>query len=69
LVNNAQSEKALYPSMFDNVLSGIANNYCLGKIQEGILFDNGFSTGFYFDNKLYVDNTHPIGSVFLVYKK
>lgn len=69
LVNNAQSEKALYPSMFGNVLQGIANNYCLGKIQEGILFDGGFSTGLYFDNKLYVDNTHPIGSAFLIYKK
>lgn len=69
LVNNAPSEKALYPSMFDNVLNGIANNYCLGKIQEGILFDNGFSTGLYYDNKLYVDNTRPIGSAFLIYKK
>ncbi len=69
LVNNAQSEKALYPSMFGNVLQGIANSYCLGKIQEGILFDGGFSTGLYFDNKLYVDNTHPIGSAFLIYKK
>ncbi len=69
LVNNANLEKALYPSMFDNVLQGIANNYCLGKIQEGILFDGGFSTGLYFDNKIYVENTHPIGSVFLIYKK
>lgn len=69
LVNNAQSEKALYPSMFGNVLKGIANNYCLGIIQEGILFDGGFSTNLYFDNKLYVDNTHPIGSAFLIYKK
>jgi hypothetical protein len=69
LVNNAKSEKALYPSMFDNVLKGIANNYCLGKIQEGILFDGGFSTGLYFDKKLYVDNTHPTGSAFLIYKK
>lgn len=69
LVNNANLEKALYPSMFDDVLQGIANNYCLGKIQEGILFDGGFSTGLYFDNKIYVENTHPIGSVFLIYKK
>lgn len=68
LVNNAQSEKALYPSMFAQVLQGISNNYCLGKIQEGILFDGGFSTGLYFDKKLYVDNTHPVGSVFLIYK-
>jgi hypothetical protein len=69
LVNNANPVKALYPSMFDDVLQGIAKNYCLGKIQEGILFDGGFSTGLYFDNKIYVENTHPIGSVFLIYKK
>lgn len=69
LVNNAQLEKALYPSMFDNVLQGIANNYCLGKIQEGMLFDGGFSTNLYFENKIYVENPHPVGSVFLIYKK
>ena len=69
LVNNADLKKALYPSMFDDALEGIANNYCLGKIQEGILFDGGFSTGLYFDNKIYVENTHPIGSVLLIYKK
>jgi hypothetical protein len=69
LVNNAELKKALYPSMFDNVLEGIANNYCLGKIQEGMLFDGGFSTGLYFDNKMYVENPHPVGSVFLIYKK
>ena len=69
LVNNASLEKALYPSMIDDVLKGIADNYCLGKIEEGMLFDGGFSTGLYFDNKVYVENTHPIGSVFLIYKK
>jgi hypothetical protein len=69
LVNNANLQKALYPSMFDDVLKGIANNYCLGNIQEGMLFDGGFSTGLYFDNKIYVENTHPVGSVFLIYKK
>jgi hypothetical protein len=69
LVNNANLNQALYPSMFDDVLEGIAENYCLGNIQEGMLFDNGFSTGIYFDNKIYVENTHPIGSVFLIYKK
>lgn len=69
LVNNAKLEKALYPSMFDDVLEGIAENYCLGKIQDGMLFDGGFSTGLYFDNTIYVENSHPIGSVFLIYKK
>jgi hypothetical protein len=68
LVNNANLEKALYPSMFDDVLEGIAANRCLGNIQEGMLFDGGFSTGLYFNNKIYVQNPHPIGSVFLIYK-
>lgn len=69
LVNNADLKQALYPSMFDNVLQGIAENYCLGKIQEGMLFDGGFSTGLYFNNQIYVENSHPVGSVFLIYKK
>lgn len=69
LVNNSYQDKALYPSQFDDVLAGIAQNNCLGKIQEGMLFDGGFSTGLYFDNKIYVENSNPIGSVFLIYKK
>ena len=69
LVNNADLKQALYPSMFDNVLEGIAENYCLGNIQEGMLFDSGFSTGLYYDNQIYVENSHPVGSVFLIYKK
>lgn len=69
LVNDANLKYALYPSMFDDVLEGIAANYCLGKIQEGMLFDNGYSTGLYFDNNVYVNPTHPVGSVFLIYKK
>lgn len=70
LVNNAADlKKALYPSMFDDVLKGIAANYCLGTIQDGMLFDNGFSTSLYFDKKVYIENTHPVGSAFLIYKK
>ena len=71
LVNspNLNLEKALYPSRFNVVLKGIADNYCLGNIQEGILFDGGFSTGFYFEGNIYVENPHPVGSVFLIYKK
>ena len=69
LVNDANLKYALYPSMFDEVLEGIADNYCLGKIQEGMLFDNGYSTGLYYDNNVYVNPTHPVGSVFLIYKK
>src|SRR5919199_4672552 len=61
LVNNADLEEALYPSMFDDVLEGIAENYCLGKIQEGMLFEGGFSTGLFFNKKIYVENTHPSG--------
>lgn len=55
--------------MFDDVLEGIAKNYCLGKVQEGLLFDGGFSTSLYFEDRIYLENTHPIGSVFLIYKK
>ncbi len=69
LVNNANNEQTLYPSRFDDVLAGISKNYCLGKIQEGMLFDGGWSTGLYFDNTVYVENLNPIGSVFLIYKK
>jgi len=68
LVNNSNLEQALYPDQFDDVLEGISNNYCLGKIQEGMLFDGGFSTALYFDNRIYVENSNPIGSVFLIYK-
>ena len=69
LANNASLKQALYPSMFDNVLEVIAKNYCLGEVQEGILFDSGFSTSLYFEDRIYLENTHPVGSVFLIYKK
>ena len=68
LVNNSRQGQALYPDKFDDVLEGISKNHCLGKIQEGMLFDGGYSTGLYFDNKIYVENLNPIGSVFLIYK-
>lgn len=68
LVNNAEPEQALYPDKFDDVLEGISKNYCLGNIQEGMLFDGGYSTALYYDNKIYVENLNPIGSVFLIYK-
>lgn len=59
--------KELLPSQFDDVLAGIARNNCLGKIQEGMLFDGGMSPGLYYNNKVYVENFGPIGSVFLIY--
>ncbi|MEH2068878.1 MAG: phosphodiester glycosidase family protein [Nostoc sp.] len=59
----------LLPDAFDNVLEGIASNNCLGKIQEGILFDGGMSPGLYYNQKIYLENQGPIGSVFLIYKK
>jgi Phosphodiester glycosidase len=68
LVNNSRQEQVLYPDQFDDVLNGIAKNYCLGKIQEGMLFDGGYSTGLYYNKKIYVENSNPIGSVFLIYK-
>lgn len=61
--------RELLPDMFDDVLEGIAQNNCLGKIQEGILFDGGESPGLFYDKKTYVENFGAIGSVFLIYKK
>ncbi|NMG05607.1 hypothetical protein DP117_01500 [Brasilonema sp. UFV-L1] len=65
----SQLNQELLPDMFDDVLEGIAHKNCLGKIQEGMLFDGGMSPGLYYDNKMYVENPGPIGSVFLIYKK
>lgn len=78
LVNDARANsdieitkvnQELLPDMFDDVLEGIAQNNCLGKVQEGILFDGGESPGLFYDNKTYVENLGAIGSVFLIYKK
>ncbi len=78
LVNDAKANSAiefsslnqeLLPNKFDDVLEGIANNNCLGKIQEAMLFDGGQSPGLYYNNKIYVENPGVIGSVFLIYKK
>jgi Phosphodiester glycosidase len=65
----SEVNQELLPDMFDDVLSGIASNNCLGKIQEGLLFDGGESPGLYYNKKIYVENRGPIGSVFLIYKK
>ena len=65
----SQLNQELLPNMFDDVLEGIARNNCLGNIQEGMLFDGGMSPGLYYNNKIYVENPGPIGSVFLIYKK
>ncbi|WP_407893149.1 phosphodiester glycosidase family protein [Scytonema sp. NUACC26] len=64
----SQINQELLPDMFDDVLEGIARNNCLGKIKEGMLFDGGMSPGLYYNNKIYVENLGPIGSVFLIYK-
>ncbi|BAZ00435.1 hypothetical protein NIES37_44260 [Tolypothrix tenuis PCC 7101] len=65
----SQNNQELLPDKFDEVLEGISKNNCLGKIQEGILFDGGMSPGLFYNNKIYVENAGPIGSVFLIYKK
>ncbi|MBD2210933.1 phosphodiester glycosidase family protein [Nostoc linckia FACHB-104] len=65
----SQNNQELLPDKFDDALEGIAKNNCLGKIQEGILFDGGMSPGLFYNNKIYVENAGPIGSVFLIYKK
>nr|WP_137668749.1 phosphodiester glycosidase family protein [Sphaerospermopsis reniformis] len=63
------NNKELLPSQFDDVLEGIARNNCLGRIREGMLFDGGMSPGLFYNDKMYVENFGPIGSVFLIYKK
>ncbi|BCL35724.1 phosphodiester glycosidase family protein [Nostoc sp. MS1] len=65
----SSNNQELTPDKFDDVLEGIAQNNCLGKIQEGILFDGGMSPALYYNNKIYLQNFGPIGSVFLIYKK
>ncbi len=63
------NNKELLPNQFDDVLTGIAKNNCLGTIKEGMLFDGGMSPGLFYNNKVYVENLGPIGSVFLIYQK
>ena len=65
----SSSNRELLPHMFDDVLEGIAQNNCLGNIQEGMLFDGGMSPGLYYNKKFYLENPGPIGSVFLIYRK
>ncbi|MEA5552016.1 phosphodiester glycosidase family protein [Anabaena cylindrica UHCC 0172] len=68
-IQTSAINKELLPSQFDDVLEGIAKNNCLGRIQEGMLFDGGMSPGLFYNNKIYLENFGPIGSVFLIYKK
>ncbi|AUS99598.1 hypothetical protein CLI64_03895 [Nostoc sp. CENA543] len=65
----SSTNQELTPDKFDDVLEGIARKNCLGRIQEGILFDGGMSPGLYYNDKVYVENPGFIGSVFLIYKK
>jgi hypothetical protein len=69
LIQFSANNKELLPNQFDDVLTGIAKNNCLGTIQEGMLFDGGMSPGLFYNNKVYVENLGPIGSVFLIYQK
>jgi Phosphodiester glycosidase len=67
LVNNSPPNQQLFPSQFDDVLMGIATTRNLGTIRDAILLDGGASTGLYADGKIQVENSNPIGSVFLIY--
>ena len=67
LVNHSQHNQDLYPEQFDDVLESIARHECLGNIQDGLLFDEGFFVGFYL-KKIYVEGTNPMGSVLLIDK-
>ncbi|MGM3309338.1 phosphodiester glycosidase family protein [Anabaena sp. WFMT] len=68
-IQTSAINQELLPSQFDDVLEGIAKNNCLGIIQEGMLFDGGMSPGLFYNNKIYLENFGPIGSVFLIYNK
>jgi Phosphodiester glycosidase len=68
-ISNSSENQELLPDQFDDVLMGIATQNCLGKIQEAMLFDGGISPGLYYDGKVYVENSGPIGSAFLIYRK
>ncbi|MBE9004282.1 phosphodiester glycosidase family protein [Fortiea sp. LEGE XX443] len=68
VIETSQLNQELLPDKFDDVLEEIARNNCLGKIQEGMLFDGGGSPGLYYNQKIYVENGGAIGSVFLIYK-
>jgi hypothetical protein len=52
LVNHSQHNQDLYPEQFDDVLESIARHECLGNIQDGLLFDEGFFVGFYLKKNL-----------------
>ncbi len=67
LVNNSEPGQELFPDGFDTILESIARDYQLGRIQEGMLFDGGLSTAFYFNDRIYAENSNPIGSAFLIY--
>jgi len=78
LVNDAKANspiqissdnQELLPNQFDEVLQGIARNNCLGRIEDGMLFDGGMSPGLDYKHKIYVENLGPIGSVFLIYRQ
>lgn len=68
-IRNSSENQELFPEQFDDVLTGISTQNCLGKIQDGMLFDGGISPGLYYNNKIYVENPGAIGSVFLIYSK
>jgi hypothetical protein len=59
----------LLPDQFDDFLEPVAEEYNLGTIQDGLLFDGGRSPGFFYEGEVLVENGGPIGSVFMVYDK
>jgi hypothetical protein len=68
LVHQSTDRDKLLPNQFQPLLEGLAANYNLGKIVDGMLFDGGNSPGIFYDGKIYAKNNGPIGSVFLIYK-
>ena len=67
--HDTNNENILLPAAFQLLLQTIATQYKLGDIQDGILFDGGISPGIAYQGQILVENSGPIGSVFLIYQK
>jgi len=50
-------------------MDNITSSYNLGSPRNGVFFDQGSSPGMMWDGKVLVENTNPIGSAILIYKK
>ena len=68
-VVNPSITDGLLPKDFKQLFEGISQNFNLGDIQDGMLFDGGASPSMYYNGEFKTESFAPIGSVFLVYVK